>query len=384
MNGDRIPFALPDITEAEIEAVGRAVRSGWVTSGPEMVAFENEFAESVGGQVQAVAVNSATAGLHLALEACGVGPGDEVIVPTWTFTATAEVVRHLGATPILVDVCALTLNIDLLRVAEVLTPATKAVIPVHLAGMGVDLASLRAVVGPRVRIIEDAAHAFPTITAGAQIGNCDNSDAAVFSFYATKPITTGEGGMITTRDTDIADRARVMRLHGIDKESFDRYRSDKPMWFYDVVAAGFKYNLTDPSAAMGRVQLGRSLAMHERRQALAERYFEALRGLPLQLPARPPLGDTHAWHLFVLRIMPEAPVSRDAFITAMDQQGVGTSVHFIPLHRHTVWRDSLDLDDHQFPNASQQAGLVVSLPLFSSMTDDQADHVVNSVKKVLT
>lgn len=383
MSDERIPFALPDITEAEIEAVTRAIRSGWVTSGPEMVAFEREFAAHVGGQVEAVAVNSATAGLHLALEAGGIGPGDEVIVPTWTFTATAEVVRYLGAVPVLVDVDPITLNIDMQRVADALTPATKAVIPVHLAGLGVDIAALRAIVGQNVRIIEDAAHALPTVTDGALVGACEDSDAAVFSFYATKTITTGEGGMITTRDPEIAARARVMRLHGIDRDSFDRYRSEKPGWFYDVVAAGFKYNLPDPAAAMGRVQLSRSPAMHARRQELAEGYLDAFSELPVQLPARPPEGDIHAWHLFILRIPTEAPIDRDGFIATFAEHGVGTSVHFIPLHLHTVWRDSLGLKPQQFPNATGQFERVVSLPLFSSMTEQQCGRVVDLATRVL-
>ena len=274
-------------------------------------------------------------------------------------------------------------NIDLTAVADALTPATKAVIPVHLAGLGVDLKALREIVGANVRIIEDAAHALPTTTAGAQVGDCRYSDAAVFSFYATKTITTGEGGMITTRDPSIAARTRVMRLHGIDRDAFDRYRSDKPAWFYDVVAAGFKYNLTDPAAAMGRVQLHRSAAMHARRQELAEHYLDAFGELPVQLPLRPPVGDTHSWHLFILRISAEAPVDRDSFIAAMAEQGVGTSVHFIPLHLHTIWRESLGLDPQQFPKANEQFERVVSLPLFSSMTDGQVGRVVEAVRLLL-
>ena len=308
-----VPFASPDITDLEIDAVVGAIRSGWVTSGPEMAAFERDFATHLGGHVITVAVNSATAGLHLALEACGIGPGDEVVVPTWTFTATAEVVRYLGATPVIVDVEAASLNIDLDAVAEAITPATKAVIPVHFAGLGVDILKLRSIVGDEIRIIEDAAHALPTVTQGVQVGTCAESDAAVFSFYATKTITTGEGGMISTRDPEIAARARVMRLHGINHDIFNRYqRSQKPIWFYDVVAAGYKYNLSDPAAAMGRVQLRRSPLMHTRRQELAERYLEALSGLPVELPARPRDGDTHAWHLFVIRMHSEVGVKRQA------------------------------------------------------------------------
>ena len=232
-----------------------------------MVAFEQEFAEHVGGQVEAVAVNSATAGLHLALEACGVGPGDEVIVPTWTFTATAEVVRYVGATPVLVDVDPVTLNIDLPRRRgcphagdQGRHPRPSRWAGGRPEGAAGDRGSERPDHrGRRPR----AAHGH---RAALRSGDCQHSDAAVFSFYATKTITTGEGGMITTRDPAIAARARVMRLHGIDRDAFDRYRSDKPAWFYDVVAAGFKYNMTDPAAAMGRVQLSRSAQMHARRQ----------------------------------------------------------------------------------------------------------------------
>ena len=379
----RIPFALPDITEAEVEAASRAIRSGWVTSGPEMVKFEEEFAEHVGGGVEPVAVNSATAGLHLALEACGVGPGDEVIVPTWTFTATAEVVRYVGATPVLVDVDASTLNIDLERVSEALTPATRAIMPVHTAGLGVDVEALRNLVGPNIRIIEDAAHALPTVTNGSRVGACEHSDAAVFSFYATKTITTGEGGMITARDSEIANRCRTMRLHGIDRDAFDRYRSEKPAWFYDVVAAGFKYNLSDPAAAMGRVQLSRSDAMHQRRSALASRYLADLRGLPLQMPSQPPEHDTHAWHLFIVRLLPEAPMDRDEFIRHMADIGIGTSVHFIPLHLHSHWRNTLGSTPEAFPVASEQFGRVVSLPLFSSISNSDFDRVVEAVREVL-
>ena len=289
-----------------------------------MRAFEGEFSAHVGGGVEAVAVNSATAGLHLALEACGIGPGDEVIVPTWTFTSTAEVVRYLGAQPVLVDVDPRTLNLDLARVAEALGPRTRAVMPVHLAGLGVDIAALRELVGESVRIVEDAAHALPTSTRGALVGACEHSDAAVFSFYATKTITTGEGGMLTTRDPAIAARARIMRLHGIDRDAFNRYAVDSPGWVYDVVAPGFKYNMGDPAAAMGRVQLARSGQMHARRQQIADRYLEAFSDLPLVLPAVAPAGDSHAWHLFMVRVVDEAPVDRDGLASSLAKVGIGT------------------------------------------------------------
>lgn len=379
-----LPFSAPDIGDEEIAAASKALRSGWVTTGPEAAAFEAEFADFVGGGVEAMAVNSATAGLHLALEALGVGPGDEVIVPTWTFTATAEVVRYLGARPVIVDVDPITLNIDIHRARAAVNDSTKAVIVVHFAGLSVDMKALSAAFdGTGVRIIEDAAHALPTRSAGVMIGSAQLSDAAVFSFYANKTMTTGEGGMVTTRDPEIARRVRIMRLHGIDRDVFDRYRSSRPAWFYDIVAPGFKYNLTDSAAALGRVQLRRVEAMASRRGELADRYLDSMRDLPLELPAGVPTGDTHAWHLFVARLRGDAAVDRDGLIRRLSERGIGTSVHFIPLHRHTYWRESLMLDATDFPVAEDVFPRVVSLPLFSKMSDDDAQRVATTVRELL-
>ncbi|HWJ52765.1 MAG TPA: aminotransferase class I/II-fold pyridoxal phosphate-dependent enzyme, partial [Propionibacteriaceae bacterium] len=275
-----LPFAVPDIGEEEIAAVAEAMRSGWLTTGPRAAAFEIEFAEQIGGGVEAVAVNSATAGLHLALEATGVGPGDEVIVPTWTFTATAEVVRYLGAEPVLVDIDPGTLNLDLQAAKAAVTGATRAVMPVHFAGLPVSYPDLSAFAGDHgLRVVEDAAHAFPARTDGICVG-AGSSDACVFSFYATKTLTTGEGGMLVTANPDIARRARTMRLHGISRNVFDRYRSSAPAWHYQVVAPGFKYNMTDTAAALGRVQLRRATQMRNRRAAIAAHYDEGLADLP--------------------------------------------------------------------------------------------------------
>lgn len=379
MNSDFIPFARPDVGDAEAEAVADAIRSGWVTSGPVMKKFEEEFASYVGGGVEAVAVNSATAGLHLALEAAGVGPGDEVIVPTWTFTATAEVVRYLGATPVLVDVERDTLNISLEAVERAITPATKAVIPVHLAGLPTDLVGLKEVIAGRdVRVIEDAAHTLPAVGSAGVVGSGHASDAAVFSFYATKTMTTGEGGMITTRNHELAARARVMRLHGIDRDAFDRYTSSKPSWAYDVVAPGFKYNMPDTAAAMGRVQLRRADEMHARRTEIAEYYLNELADTSLLMPARAPAGQVHSWHLFIVRL----PIGADrgSFIEAMADAGVGTSVHFIPLHQHSYWRPFAAEISKTLPNAVREAPRAVSLPVSSTCTDSQAAQVVQAVR----
>ena len=378
-----LPFALPDITEAEIEAVAEAMRSGWLTTGPNATAFEREFAEFLGTDAQAVAVNSATAGLHLAFEAIGVGPGDEVLVPTWTFTSTAEAVRYLGGDPVLVDVDPATLCIDLADAARKVTGRTVAVAPVHYAGLAVPNAALTEFAARHgLRVVEDAAHAFPTVNEGAPVGAHGHA-ATVYSFYATKTMTTGEGGMVITPDEDLAARMRTMRLHGIDRDVFDRYSSTRPSWHYDVIAPGYKYNLTDTAAAMGRVQLRRAPEMVARRTTIAARYDEAFRGLPVTLPARPAEGSTHAWHLYNLRLAADAPVSRDRFIALMAEAGVGTSVHFIPLHLQPYWRDTYGHAPEDFPVASAEFERSVSLPIFSAMTDDDVEKVVATTAEIL-
>jgi dTDP-4-amino-4,6-dideoxygalactose transaminase len=289
-----LPFALPDIGEEEIAEVVSCLRSGWVTTGPKTRQFEQEFGAYLSGGVETVSVNSATAGLHLALEALGIGPGDEVIVPTMTFTATAEVVRYLGAQPVLIDVDALTLNLQAAALEAAITPRTKAVIVVHYAGLACDMDALLAVArAHRLRVIEDAAHAFPTVYRGRLIGTLD-SDVTVFSFYANKTMTTGEGGMVATRNAALAARVRVMRIHGIKQDAFARYTSKTPAWFYEVVAAGFKYNLTDIASAIGIQQLRKIDAFLRRRRHLASAYAQALEGLPLQLPPDAGAGSSHA------------------------------------------------------------------------------------------
>lgn len=380
---DFVPFALPDVGQAEIDAMTDAVRSGWLTTGPSAAAFETEFASFLGGDTNAVAVNSATAGLHLALEALGVGPGDEVIVPTWTFTASAEVVRYLGADPILVDVDPVTLNVDFEAAASAVTERSKAVIPVHFAGLAIDGAELRDFSRRfGLHVIEDAAHALPATSGGRLVGAGD-SDAIAFSFYATKTMTTGEGGMVVLPSSELAQRVRTMRLHGISRDVFDRYRSNVPSWRYEVVAPGFKYNLSDPAAAMGRVQLTRVSEMADRRTSIAGRYDDAFAALPIDLPARGGEGDRHSWHLYVIRLHPDAPVVRDEFIEEMSRRGVGCSVHFIPLHSHPYWRDRYALRDEQFPVATEEFKRVVSLPIFSSMTSEQVERVINAVRAVV-
>ncbi len=378
-----LPFALPDIGEDEIAEVEDTMRSGWLTTGPKTRQFEQEFAAFAGSDVEAMAVNSATAGLHLALEAAGVQSGDEVITTTYTFTATAEVVRYLDAHPVLTDISPETLNIDPKAVERAVTPRTKAIIPVHFGGLACDMEAILSIAGRHgLKVIEDAAHAFPCVYRGTRIGALA-SDAAVFSFYATKTLATGEGGMIVTRDPELARRCRVMRLHGIDRDAFNRYRSEKPAWFYSVIAPGFKYNMPDLAAAIGLHQLRRGLALQAQRQRMAERYDEAFTDLPLLLPPKAPPGDLHAWHLYVIRLTDDAPVSRDAFIERLAQRGIGASVHFIPLHLHPYWQETYRLRPEDFPCAQRVFERCVSLPLYTRMTEADQARVIDAVREIL-
>ncbi len=375
-----LPFALPDIGEDEISAVVEVLRSGWLTTGPNTRAFEEEFAAFVGG-AHAVAVNSATAGLHLAYEALGIGSGDQVLVPTWTFTATAEAVRYLDADPVFVDVDPQTYLIDLAAADAAVTERTTAIAPVHLAGLAVpehglaDFAQRRS-----LAVVEDAAHSFPTINEGQLVGGHGHA-ATVFSFYATKTITTGEGGMVVTPDADLAARMRTMRLHGINRDIFNRYTDvSQRSWYYEVVAPGFKYNMTDVAAAIGRVQLRRAQALADRRAAMAARYDEALADLPLRLPAHAPAGSTHAWHLYMVGVLPEAGLTRDQVVERLTDAGIGTSMHFIPLHLQPYWRDTYGLRPEDFPVATAWYDRTFSLPIYTKMTDADVDRVVEALR----
>jgi dTDP-4-amino-4,6-dideoxygalactose transaminase len=379
-----LPFALPELGEAEIAEVVDTLRSGWVTTGPKARRFEAAFTEYLGdASLQSIAVNSATAGLHLALEAVGVGPGDEVITTTHTFTATAEVARYLGADVKLVDIDPATLNIDPAAIEAAITPRTKCIIPVHYAGLAADMTAILAIAKRHgLKVIEDAAHALPTTHRGQLVGTLQ-SDATVFSFYANKTITTGEGGMLVTRDAALAERARVMRLHGMSRDAFDRFTAKVPSWYYEIVAPGFKYNLTDIAAALGLHQLARIEAFQQRRVELAAAYREALAGLPLILPPEPSAGDRHAWHLYVVRLADDARIGRDVLIEQLYADGVGCSVHYIPLHRHPYWRERYDLRDEDFPRSQHAFERMVSLPLYTRMTDADVARVAASLRRAL-
>ena len=380
-----LPFALPEIGDEEIAEVVDTLKSGWVTTGPKAKRFEAAFAEYLGDpQIECIAVNSATAGLHLALEAIGIGPGDEVITTTHTFTATAEVVRYLGADVRLVDIDPKTLNIDLAQVEAAITPKTRAIIPVHYAGLAVDMLELLDIARRHgLRVVEDAAHALPTTIEKELIGTL-GSDATVFSFYANKTMTTGEGGMLVTRNAQLARRARVMRLHGMNRDAFDRFTAKVPSWYYEIVAPGYKYNLTDIAAALGLHQLKRLPAFQARREAIAQRYQAAFADLPVILPPEAPEGDTHSWHLYVLRLADTAPIDRDAFIEGMYAAGIGCSVHYVPLHLHPYWRDRYGLSPEQFPHSQKAFETMVSLPLYTAMSDADVERVIAAVRGLLT
>lgn len=376
-----LPFALPDVTEDEIDAVVQVLRSRWLTTGPRAKELEARFAAAVGSP-HCVVVNSCTAALHLALEAVGVRPGDEVIVPTLTFAATAEVVQYLGATPVLVDVRASDHNVDPAAVERAITARTRAIVPVHFAGVPADMDELAAAARARgIAVVDDAAHAFPARYRGREVGTL--ADVTCFSFYATKTITTGEGGAAVTSREDWAERMRIMSLHGISRDAWKRY-TQAGSWYYEILAPGFKYNLGDLAAALGLVQLSRAAAMCARRRAIAARYDEAFRGeSALELLAPAP-DRTSAHHLYVVKVVPEVlDVDRDDFVEALRAHGVGVSVHFIPLHVHPWYRQTFGYRPEALPVAHEVYLRSVSLPIYSAMTDAQVERVIAAVFEVI-
>jgi dTDP-4-amino-4,6-dideoxygalactose transaminase len=293
-------------------------------------------------------------------------------------------VRYQGADVKLVDVDEATMNIDPAAVESAIGPRTKAIIPVHYAGLAADMPALLAIAARHgLRVVEDAAHALPSTCGGRLVGTLA-SDATVFSFYANKTITTGEGGMLVTRDEALAKRARVMRLHGMNRDAFDRFTSQVPSWFYEIVAPGFKYNLTDIAAALGLHQLRRAHEFRRRRAAIARRYHEAFADLPVVLPAAGAEGELHAWHIYALRLRPEAPIGRDAFIDRLYAAGIGCSVHYIPLHLQPYWRDRYGLDPAMFPRSQRAYEGLVSLPAYSRMSEADTERVVDAVRRALT
>jgi dTDP-4-amino-4,6-dideoxygalactose transaminase len=372
-----LPFHVPSVEEADIQGVVETLRSGWLTTGPKTKAFENAFAEYVGA-TRAVAVNSCTAGLHVALAALEMAPGDEVITTPYTFVATVEAIVASGARPVLVDVEPGSLNIDPARIEAALGPRTRAVVPVHFAGHPCDMDPILDLARARnVRVIEDAAHSLPASYKGRTIGTI--GDCTVFSFYATKNLTTGEGGMVTTADPETEARMRRLSLHGMSGDAWKRY-SKGGSWYYEILDLGFKYNMTDIQASLGLTQLPRLDAYAERRDALVARYRTALGGLAeIELPREPTYGK-HAWHLFVIRLRPEMlRIDRGEFIRKLGEMQIGTSVHFIPVPLHPYYRKALGYSPENFPVAVSNYERAISLPLYPRMADEDVDYVSEAV-----
>jgi len=375
-----LPFHVPLIEDEDVRAVVEVLKSGWITTGPKAKAFEEAFAQHIGAR-HALAVNSCTAALHLSLEAIGLKEGDEVLVPTLTFTATAEVVAYFRAKPVLVDSEPCYFNLDIHDAQKKVTPKTRAIIPVHFAGHPCDMEAIADLAeAHHLRVIEDAAHALPARYKGRTIGTL--SPLTAFSFYATKTITTGEGGMVTTDDDALASRISLMRLHGMSRDAWKRYRAEGS-WRYEVLEAGYKYNLTDIQAALGLVQLAKCDTMWRRRAALAERYNQGLSSLEaFRIPQVAP-DVQHAWHLYVVLVEPKVlRIHRDQVIEELRQRGIGTAVHFIPLHLHPYYQRVWGYRPGQFPVAESYFERCISLPIYPGMSDGDVDRVVESLKDI--
>ena len=376
-----VPFHRASVGEEEAQAVSKVIRSGWLTMGPKTFEFEKEFAKYVGAQ-DAIAVSTGTAALHLSLEAAGVREGDEVLLPTTTFTATAEAVTYLGARPVLVDIDPVTMNIDTEDAARRITQKTKAIIPVHLGGQPCDMDEIHALARMHhMRVIEDAAHALPSEYKGKRVGQI--SEFTCFSFYATKTLTTGEGGMVTTGNHEAAERMRLMRLHGIERDAWKRYRADG-CWFYEVLETGFKYNLTDFQSAIGLVQLAKCDAMKQVREAIARRYSESFSSREECFVPTIRQNRSTSWHLYILRLrLDRLNRDRNGFIEALHRRGVACSVHFIPLHLHPYYRRAYGYQVGDFPNAEREYHSCLSLPIYPDMTEIEINYVISTVLSTL-
>jgi dTDP-4-amino-4,6-dideoxygalactose transaminase len=365
-----LPFSRPSIGEEEIDEVAACLRSGWITTGPRTERFEREFAEYVGVK-HAVALSSGTAALHCAYWALEIGPGDEIICPSLTWPSTANMAVALGAKAVFADVARGTRQLDVRDVARRITKRTKAVVPVHFAGAPADLDALREAAGPKVPIIEDAAHAAGTEYKGRRIGGAGHT--AIFSFHPIKDMTTGEGGMLTTDDDEVARRVRLFKFHGVSRDAWKAYGAASAAR-YDTVLAGFKYNLTDIASAIGLHQLRKLDGFIARRGEIAARYLRGLEGTPgVELPAAPPYAHRHAWHLFTILV-----ARRDEFMAALREAGIGSGLHFEPVHRLTFYRRP----GETLPETDYVGDRILSLPLFPGMTDGDADDVIEAVRRI--
>jgi dTDP-4-amino-4,6-dideoxygalactose transaminase len=379
MNQDFLPIARPDLGEEEIAAVLDTLRSGWLAYGPKTQRLEADFSRLAGTE-HAVAVSSCTAGMHLALLATGIGPGDEVITSTLTFASTANVIVHTGATPVLADICADDLTIDPADVARRLTPRTRAIMPVDYAGHPARMDEIVALArASGVQVIEDAATGAGSAYKGRPVGSL--SDATIFSFYAIKNMTTGQGGMVTTDDAALAERVRVLRNNGLDSNAWNRYAAEG-MPFYTVVEPGFNYGMTDLQAAIGIGQLARLGQFNARRAALAARYDAGFAAVPeVEVPTVSPDVTTN-WHLYVIRLR-DTSLGRDELIAGLRARGIGTAVHYYPVHYHPYYRERYGFRQGDFPVAEREFARIVSLPLFPLMTEADVDRVVGAVEEIV-
>jgi dTDP-4-amino-4,6-dideoxygalactose transaminase len=377
-----IVFGSPLIGEEEIEEVCATLRSGWIGTGPKVRRFEELFRQYVGAK-HAVAVNSCTAALHLSLLVSGVGPGDEVITTPMTFCATANAILHAGARPVFVDVDPETMNLDPAGVAAAITPRTRAIVPVHLAGRPCPMDEIHALAGRHgLLVIEDAAHCIEGQYRGRKIGAL--SPLTCFSFYVTKNLTTAEGGMITTDDDAFAAKLKMYALHGMSADAWHRF-SDKGYKHYQVVFPGFKYNMTDLQASLGLHQLGRLEAQLARRNEIWRRYDEAFADLPVRIPAPPNPDTVHARHLYTVLVSPEdGGKDRDEVLQELHVRGVGTGVHYTALHLHPYYRETFGYHEGMFPHAEEIGANTLSLPLSAKLSDGDVGRVIAAVREVLS
>ena len=382
MNKDFLLFHKPFLSDEEVDEIVDTVRSGWLSMGPKTIRFENEFNNYIGSK-RSISVSSWTAAGHLTLEAFGIKAGDEVIVPTMTFPATAEIVCYLGAKPVVVDVTEDTLNISVKEIEKAISPKTKAIIPVHYGGQPCDMDEILEIAQKyNLRVLEDAAHSLPATYKGKKIGTI--SDVTCFSFYATKTLSTGEGGMICTNNDELADRCSIMRLHGINRDAWKRY-CESGSWYYEVVAPGFKYNFTDLQASLGLPQLKKVDYMWESRKRIAAKYTQALKDLDtIQLHTIKDDRES-SWHLFPIRLyLDRLNKTREQIIEELRENNIGVGVHFKPVHQHLYYSETFNLKDRDFPVASNVFPRLLSLPIYPGMNDQDVDRVINVLTDILS